>query len=85
MEKHNLSLPSDFLDFSQFRENRGYPSTTKWFYFCSLGGSNALHLGLFADLTTSGKESNKPKQALLTIQSPDQETVAVLNSTLCFS
>ena len=35
--------------------------------FLSTGGRNELHLGLFVDATTSGKESNRPKQAIQTI------------------
>lgn len=51
---------------SHFR-NRGYLSTTKWYYFYPLGGStnhNASHLRLFAYNTTSNKGSNKLKHVI---------------------
>ena len=49
----------------QLKVNRGYLSAAKRCYFDPLGGSNMSHLGFFfVVMTTSGEESNKPKQAI---------------------
>ena len=46
---------------SLWKHNRGYPSIMKRCYYYPLGSSSKLHLGLFAVMTTSTKDSKQAK------------------------